>query len=608
MKKLALGLTLISIMFFGLIGCGNNNEAAGPGTYGALAVSPLAALDNILAQFPEYVQTTGSHVEGTTLHFGIISTAALPGLFGGAVFSTAAVDTHVTQFIGTSASILSTTEDYVWGQEGIATFTYDLSNNTITFTLQEEVFWHDGVQLTLADLAFAYYVIAHPDYIGLRFSTYERMIVGIMDYHNGYVDYIAGVTLSDDNMTLTLEFTQMSPAMMAVGVWTSPMPKHIFETMEVADMLNSDAVRINPIGWGPFIVENIVLGESVHLVRNENFVWGVPYIEEVVIQRVESSLVPAAMQTGQFDITSGFPAIYFEHHQNPTNFSYLGTINSNYNFIAFRLGTFNSETGMNEFNDHRTMANVALRQALAHAINHNELGQQVFHGLSFAAGSFMPPIHRGLMDLSLPHFPYDPDYARSILDEAGFIDIDGDGFRECPDGNPLVLNWARGSDPATEEIVVPFYIQSWADIGINVQLWQGRTHDQNYLWDVIDFDTDNEEIHIYTRQWTAGFNPHPGGRWGHTLMNAARYTSETFDSLLDNLSSPEAFDRDVMRDLYFQFQAYVQAQAPFVPTRWSISITPVNNRVAGYDLRPGISPRVSGWHTVRLTAATSYTQ
>jgi len=224
----------------------------------------------------------------------------------------------------------------------------------------------------------------------------------------------------------------------------------------------------------------------------------------------------------------------------------------------------------------------------------------------------MAPIHTSLMDLSLPGFPFDPDLANQILDEGGFTQRDANGWRTNLDGTPLEINWAVGTNAALDDILIPFHIQAWNAIGLNVVLWQGRTHDQNFLWDTLDFDTDNEEIHIYTRRWTAGFNPHPSGRWGHTRMNSSRYTSPTYDALLETLSAPEAMDPEVMRQAYFNLQAYLQEHAPYAPTRWEIVLQAVNNRVSWWEGRPGYpgapnNPTAdAGWHVIRLTAAQPY--
>jgi len=567
----------------------------------------LASMNAVLARFPQFVDEPGEHVAGSTFRHAIVSTAALPGLFGGSIFSDAAVDSTVAGLLGSNSSLLSSSPYYTWGQDGLARWEYDLSANTVTFHMQHQAHWHDGVPVTLSDLVFAYYTMASPDYVGIRFSTYERQVVGIMDFHNGYADHIEGLVLSDDGQSLTFHFESLSPSMLYFGLWSAPMPAHIFESIPIGEMHTSDAVRTNPIGWGPFVFESMVAGESVVMSRNENFVWGTPYIEHLIVERLaDPSLVPIAMETGRFDVVS-FPTTQFEDYQNPTNFRYLGSPSVEYGYIAFRLGHWDFDENVNVFTPDRTMNNVYLRQAMAMAIDFDLIGETVFSGLQFAAGSFMPPHHGALMDLELPGFPHNIELANQILDDAGFA-MGADGFRTWPNGDEMTINWAHPTNPDTEHIIVPFYIQSWADIGVRVELWRGRTHDQNTLWDYLDYDADDDEIHIYTGRWVAGFNPHPGGRWGHAIWNPSRYTSDRFEQLLENLSHPRNFDPNAMRNAYHELQAHWQATVPHFPTLWGIGLTAINNRVARWDTRVGISPQEYGWHTVRLLAAEPYSR
>jgi len=607
MKKIFGCITLLALaglMAFSLTACGNDTNERDAIIEG----DALAALEAALERFPEYRNLGGVHVAGTTFTRGILSPHPLPGLYGGAIFSNAAVDSDVMAMLGTNSSLLSMTEAFTFGQDGVVTFEANMGNNSFTFTMQRDVYWHDGTPLTLADLVFTYYVLAHPDYTGIRFSTYEQQIVGIMDFHNGDADHIAGLVLSADERTLTMYFESMSPAMLYFGIWTAPMPAHIFSGIPVADMASSPAVLVNPVGWGPFMIQNIVPGESVHMVRNPNYTFGVPYIENMIVRRVaSSSLVPAHMAAGDLDMVT-FPALYFEDHQNPTNFNYVGSRNGQYGYIAFRLGHWDTENRQNIFDPNRTMNNVYLRRAMSLAVDQNEIGAQLFAGLQFQAGSFIAPNHPGLMDLSLPGFRYDPDEANRILDEAGFT-MGADGFRTWPNGDELTVIWAHPTDAATEHIIVPFHQQGWAAIGVRVELWQGRTHDQLFLWDTLDYDTDNDEIHIYTGNWVAGANPNPSGRWGHAVWNPSRYNSPEWEAILANLSSTSAFDENVMRQYYFDMQAYLQDVVPYFPLRWSITLTAINNRVDNFEMRNGVLPvPTPGWHQIRLTAADPYRQ
>ena len=75
-----------------------------------------------------------------------------------------------------------------------------------------------------------------------------------------------------------------------------------------------------------------------------------------------------------------------------------------------------------------------------HAVDNNAVGERFYHGLRWAATTLIPPSHPEFHDATNPGAPYDPEKAKQILEDAGYKDVDGDGFREDKDGKPLVIN------------------------------------------------------------------------------------------------------------------------------------------------------------------------
>ena len=583
----------------------------------APAGSPLAALDELAELFPIYINTGLPHVPGTTLYLGEVAASPWAGIIGGAIFHDAATDASIATPLGTGRSIFSMNEFMQFGQEGIATWEIDL--NAMTFTINQvmDVFWHDGVPLTLDDLVFAYEVMAHPDYTGPRFVSEVQAVSGIMDFRadleesgNPYVSgYIPGLVLSNNNRTLVMHFDNMGPGMLYFGLWTAPTPRHLFESIPVAEMAASDWARTTPVGWGPFMIEHVVAGESVSMVRNPDYVFGMPQLERIEIRRVPPELVAESMHAGVFDIIS-FPTAEYGDHMDPTSFRYLGTPVGDYSYIAFRLGHWDFDNDVNVFTPSRKMSEAGplFRQAMAYSIDPDFIGQVVFHGLQVGAGSNVTPNHRALINPDLRGFPYDPDRARQLLDEAGFDQFDDEGFRLDRNGERFTVYWAFMEAPLTEHIIVPFYIEQWAAVGIRVELWRGSTHPALMLWDYLDFDADDDEIDIYSGAWSVGANPNPQGTWGHIWWNPSRYTSPEYDAILDRMNTMAAFDSAYLQQVFFDWQDYWQYQVPYFPLLWGIALTSINNRVTFWDTRfwnSGTNPRNS-WLHIGLSAPQPY--
>ena len=600
------GLLLITALVFGSCaanGDGQNGDEA--------VVDPLAALDALAERFPMYVDTGEPHVAGTTLYVGVAAASPWAGMIGGSVFHDGATDAFIAEPLGTNTSLVSMNEVMQMGQEGVATWEMDLDAMTVTFTQVMDVYWHDGVPLTLADLAFAYYIIAHPDYVGPRFSIEITGITGIMDFHEGYTDSISGLVLSNNNRTLTIHFDEMGPGILYFGLWTAPVPRHIYEGIPVGEMAASDWTRITPVGWGPFMIEHVVPGESVSMVRNPNFVFGLPNVERIEFQRITPELIAESMHAGSFDIIDTFPSVEFEdHYPIATAFHFLGTPVGDYSYVAFRLGHFDWDNNLNIFSPSRKMAEAGplFRQAMAYAIDPGFIAETVFAGLQVAASSNVTPNHRALINPDLPGFPFNPDRARELLDEAGFTEFDDEGYRLDRNGERFTVQWAMMEAPLTEHITVPFYIGQWRDVGIRVELWRGSTHPALMLWDYLDFDDDDDEIDIYSGAWSVGANPNPEGTWGHIFWNPSRYTSDEYDDILRRMNTVAAFDSDYMRQVFFDWQDYWMEQVPYFPMLWGINLVPINNRVAFWDesfWNGGTNPRNS-WLNVALSAPQPY--
>ncbi len=147
-----------------------------------------------------------------------------------------------------------------------------------------------------------------------------------------------------------------------------------------------------------------------------------------------------------------------------------------------------------------------------HAMDNEVIGEEMYHGLRFPATTLIIPVFASFHDATNPGRAYDPEKAKALLDEAGFEDVDGDGFREDADGNEFVLNFASMEGGEVAEPIANWYIQNWADVGIKVQLTDGRLHEFNSFYDMVE--ADDPKIDIYQGAWGTGSDPDPEGLYG----------------------------------------------------------------------------------------------
>ncbi|GEL77293.1 oligopeptide ABC transporter substrate-binding protein [Tenuibacillus multivorans] len=531
--------------------------------------------------FSEGVSNDGEPIDGGEITYGLVTDTAFEGTLNWAFYS-GTHDAEILEWF--DESLLTYDENFNATQEGAATFEVDQENSSITFTINENVNWHDGEPVTAEDWAYAYEVISHPEYDGPRgASAGFNLLEGIDAYRNGEADSIAGIEVVDEK-TITFHYERLTPSLLTGGIWGYPLAKHIFEGIPIADMAASDAVRQNPIGFGPFKVESIVPGESVTMVANEDYWRGAPNLDGVTIRVINPNVVVNELETGGVDLVSTFPVDQYPANADMPNVEFVGGVDQAYTYIGFKLGHWDEEAGEVVYDpENMKMGDVNLRRAMWHAVDNSAVGERFYNGLRWNATTLIPPSHPDWHDDSIEAPTYDQEEAKRILDEAGYEDVNGDGMRETPEGEELVINFASMSGGDTAEPLARYYIQKWGEVGLNVQLVDGRLIEFNSFYERVE--NDDQAIDIYQGAWGVGYDVDPSGLYGRTApYNYPRYASEENDRLLQEGISEEAFDVETRQQIYSEWQQLMVEEIPVFPTLYRSLLLPANNRVVNYDM------------------------
>src|SRR5690625_394896 len=565
MKKGLFAIILMSLLV--LAACGGDSGDA---------MFSIDDFDNVKTNEGE--ATGGGH-----LNFGLVSDTPFEGTLNYNFYS-GNPDVQIIDWF--NESLLAIDENYNYTQEGAATFEVDEDTNSFTFTINENLNWHDGEPVTAEDWAYAYEVVGHPDYDGVRYTQALSSVEGMPEYHAGEADEISGLEIIDEK-TLKITYHDFTPSLLSSGIWAYPLAKHIFEEIPIEDMASSDAVRQEPIGYGPYIVDSIVPGESVTYVKNEDYWRGEPQLDGLTVQVINPNVVVQALQTGQVDVVSSFPAEQYADNHEMSNVEFLGMVDNAYTYIGFKLGHWDADLGEVVMDPDSKVADVNLRRAMWYAVDNDSIGSEFYDGLRWAGTTLIPPSHPDYHDDSIEVPTYDPDKANEILDEAGYLYLDEDDqFRADPDGNELVLNFASMSGGDTAEPIATYYMQAWAEVGINVQLLDGRLQEFNTFYDRVE--ADDPDIDVYQGAWGVGSDVDPSGLYGRTAaFNYPRFASEENDRLLAEGLSDDAFDTEYRKDVYSEWQELMVEEIPVFPTVYRSLIVPVNNRVTNYAIGAG---------------------
>lgn len=531
-------------------------------------------------------------LEDGHLNYAILLDSPFEGTLS-SVFYTFTPDAEIMQFF--DENLLATDENYLITNDGAAQYEISEDNKVIKMTIKDDVNWHDGEPVKASDLLYAYEILGHPDYTGTRYTFSISNVVGMDAYHKGEADHISGIEVSDDDRTITISYIDASPSLLS-GIWTSPVPRHHVGdvtkgelTME--ELVSSKKIRSEPIGFGPYKVAKVVPGESVQFERFEDYWRGKPALQSIILRVLNRDSSIKAFEKGEIDLAE-FPTGQYEESLNLSNVELIGRVGHDYDYIGFKLGKWDDAKKENVMDPNAKLSDKRVRQALAMAMDNNVVAKEIFKGLMVPATTAIPTSFT-YHDADNPGLPYDPEAAKALLDEAGYVDVDGDGFREDPDGNEFVLTYMAMTGGAASEPIAEHYLQSWEAIGVKVELFNDRLHEYMAFYNMLD--SDEPGIDLYSGAWSVGTDPDPSSIHGrHAAYNYTRYVSEENDRLLAAGTSEEAFDFEKRQEIYNEWQALMTDEAWLSPTLYRYNLVMANKRVTNYSMEPG-SPNSLPW-------------
>lgn len=545
------------------------------------AEDPKAGLD-----FPLDVSNTGEAVEDGEMTVAMVTDTPFEGTLS-YVFYKGTYDAEIISYF--DERLLATDGDFLITNDGAAEYELSEDNKTITLKIKDGVKWHDGEPVKASDLLYSYQLLGHPEYTGTRYTFMIENVEGMPAYHNGETTEISGIKVSEDDKEISITYTEATPSVMS-GIWAYPTPRHhvgdvMTGEVTMEELVTSDKIRVNPIGFGPYKVSKIVPGESVLYERFDDYWRGKPALKSLVLKVVNSAAILEALKKGDVDLAE-IPVDQYEKAKEIGNIELLADIDTAYTYIGFKLGKWDDEKKENVTDPDAKLANKLVRQAMWYAMDNEAVAKELYHGLRFPATTLIIPVFSSFHDSNIEAPSYDPEKAKALLDEAGFVDVDGDGFRENDKGEPFVLNFASMSGGEIAEPLAQYYIQQWGDVGIKVQLLDGRLHEFNSFYDMVE--ADEPKIDIYQGAWGTGTDPDPSGLYGRTAaFNYTRYTSEKNDELLKAGTSIDAFDADFRKDIYSQWQELMVDEVPVAPTLYRYYLMGANERVVNYSIQPG---------------------
>ncbi|MFC7129047.1 ABC transporter substrate-binding protein [Haloferax chudinovii] len=451
--------------------------------------------------------------------------------------------------------------------QGLAT-EYSLEGQSASITLREGVMFHNGEEFTAEDFV----------------ATYRRFVDSDYEYYAGddYVSAYGPFTLGswideiqvDGDYSMTIQLTQSyAPFLRNLAMFAAAVHSRA-AIEEYGTDLSSNAV-----GTGPFQLSNLDdANEIIRLEANPDY-WGDgPNVDEAVFVTIgQNSTRAQSLASGELDIIDGLGAQSSVQVENASNANLVRTEGINIGYMAFNMAS------REEFRDRR------VRQAVSHAINTEAIVNEIYSGFATQASQPLPPNVLGHND-DIDPYPYDPEEAQRLLEEAGYGD--GFSFELATFQNP------RGYNPSpiqTAETVASNLGEIGIEVDINQQSFgpfleytaQGR-HDACFLgWYTDNADPDNFMYVLLHPQVEEG-ELTEGQDWvsfdaeGYNTSNRSAWANRDYMDLVEQGQS--TYDEAERESLYNEANQIAHDEAPWVYLDYADELRGVSNRVSGFQV------------------------
>jgi peptide/nickel transport system substrate-binding protein len=323
---------------------------------------------------------------------------------------------------------------------------FELDQMKVTFKLLPGLKWSDGVPLTAMDSVYAFNLAQELESNVIyefteRTATYEAI---------------------DD---LTIQWTGIPgfrDPMYSTYMW-GPLSEHIWDQYSPAELDEMEEFYRTPVGWGPYMLEEWVEGESISLRKNPHYfraAEGLPKFDRVIfrITGEDPNINIAALLAGECDIVSslgtlGAPIERLLELHEASKLKASFTTGSGWEHLDFGIQHVDYDDGYQLGVDRPDFfSDVRTRQAFAMCIDRQALVDTIFYGQALVPDTYTPPQHP-LYNPDVRHYDFDAAAGSALLEEVGWLDEDGDpdtprvaqGVPNVPDGTSLEVDYETTS-------------------------------------------------------------------------------------------------------------------------------------------------------------------
>lgn len=398
---------------------------------------------------------------------------------------------------------------------------YEISpdGKELTMTFPTTAVWHDGIPVTAEDVVFTF--------------QFRKDVMGSSSLQN-----LEDIRVDSENQ-VTLIFTEPDAYYLVQNSaqTTFMLPKHIWENVEDYEAyVEEDAT----IGCGPYRLADVdeEAGILYYEAVPENAFLGELTVKNITLKTYSSQdALLMAMSNGEIDLMYDYAT--------PVSYTLLDVISQNpdidsgeSDYRGNNQVTFGMLDGANLEHDFREAAVKSIDWELLAQLSNGEYGQIPGSGI-------ITPACKGYDD-SLWKFYQDQDEAKALLDEGGFVDVDGDGFREMPDGSAFTYKVASQYSTKKQELfnrIGEVLVSNLKEVGVNAYYDQESLTSSEANTEMME-SGDFDMFIGYTTSGVAGYRtaywyfvstdvPGAGGDYGHGNTYHDNDLNEAYTALIN---------------------------------------------------------------------------
>ncbi len=447
---------------------------------------------------------------------------------------------------------------------------------TYRFYLRDNITWHDGEPMTIDDVVFSMKALMNPfvDDAPLR-AYYDKVI----DAH-AEGDSVFVISTSEYYF-MNLEFLG-GFAIMPKHIWD---PKGYMDEFTIADLNDPRVTRERseirqfaddfnahsqgrPVGFdaepiigsGPWRFDKWITGEYMSMVRNDSY-WNkdeiyIPLMAEdgtnldkIIIKTIQDpTAMLTALKSGEVDFLPRMRAIQYFEQTNTDDFL------DQFQKVTYNVPAY-SYIGWN--NDKPYFQDKRVRQAMTMLVDRDSYNKYIGYDLGVPTiGPFY--IFGKQYNHNVPRWPYDPIRAVELIEEAGWIDHDGDGIRD-KDGVPFSFIFSVSAGSRGAKYLSLMMKEDLRKIGINVDIRQLE-------WSVYVENLRDRQFDVVMLLWIGGLETDPYQIWhsdniGSRGSNYIGFRNDEADSLIKN--ARYEIDEVKRNAMYYRLQEIFHDEQPY---------------------------------------------